>query len=213
MEKLPVKSLPENTPIGDVILPVREDVAFWLGISPVNEQKPCALRVRIETPEDLDAVSGLEWSETLISKPQNYIVSPPQRFLKGIRADSDTLRRFVRVGGGPKTVECHRMLLVLITPKQIGTNRAASARQSPMILHGPSIQSQGLEFEESRIESARPVHEMIIPDKYGPDFWDHEVAASVRAVFVDDDEYARITGKTPPGPLDQSEIYQGWRLP
>lgn len=213
VEKTLAESYRENAPICDVILPIRNNVAFWLGITPVNEDRPCALRVRIEQPDDLDAVSGSAWSQTLMSKPQNYIVSPPQRFLKGMRADSDTVKQFVRVGGGPKAVECHRMLLVLIPPKEIESGRTASTPQSPLILHSHSIHDQGSEFTKSRALPSRSVGEMVISDEYGPDFWDHGRAVSVRVALVGDEEYVRITGKTPPGPLDASEIYQGWRLP
>ena len=59
--------------------------AVWLGFQAVDPAKPATIRVRVDRAVPLDAVTGEAWAEALADEPRNYLVSPPETRLAGIR--------------------------------------------------------------------------------------------------------------------------------
>ena len=67
---------------------VAPDEAVWLGFEAVDPAEPANVRVRLDRPEPLDAVTGGQWDETLSEEPRNYLVCPPDSRLAGVRCES-----------------------------------------------------------------------------------------------------------------------------
>ena len=73
------------SPSGVVVAAVAPGEALWLGFQAVDPAKPATIRVRVDRPEPLDAVTGEEWVEAQTEEPRNYLVSPPETRLVGVR--------------------------------------------------------------------------------------------------------------------------------
>jgi hypothetical protein len=72
-------------PSGSVVAAVAPGEAVWLGFQAVDPAKPATIRVRVDRTEPLDAVTGEEWDDALAEEPRNYLVSPPDTRLAGVR--------------------------------------------------------------------------------------------------------------------------------
>ena len=73
------------SPSGSVVAAVGPGEAVWLGFQAVDPAKPATIRVRVDRTEPLDALTGVEWVDALAEEPRNYLVSPPETRLAGIR--------------------------------------------------------------------------------------------------------------------------------
>ena len=73
------------SPSGSVVAAVAPGEVVWLGFQAVDPAKPATIRVRVNRPEPLDAVTGGEWLDVLAEEPRNFIVSPPETRLTGVR--------------------------------------------------------------------------------------------------------------------------------
>jgi hypothetical protein len=72
-------------PAGSVIAACAPGEAVWLGFQAVNPASPVIVRVRADSPQELDAVTGERWEEGLQNQPRNYLVCPPDSRLVGVR--------------------------------------------------------------------------------------------------------------------------------
>jgi hypothetical protein len=57
----------------------------WLGFQAVNPTSPVIVRVRIDSPRVLDAMTGEPWEDDLREHPRNHLVCPPDSRLVGVR--------------------------------------------------------------------------------------------------------------------------------
>jgi len=73
------------SPSGPVVAAVGPGEAVWLGFQPVDPARPVIVRVRVDRPEPLDAVTGQPWEDGLSDDPRNYLVCPPDSRLTGVR--------------------------------------------------------------------------------------------------------------------------------
>jgi len=76
---------------GGVMLPMYQSEAMWLNFESPRGY-PFALRV---AAGKIDAVTGMEWSEGLKKRDQNYVVVPGQPWLDGFCVEKGTVRQFV----------------------------------------------------------------------------------------------------------------------
>jgi hypothetical protein len=72
---------------GSVLAAVGPGEAVWLGLQPVDAARPALVRVRIDHPEPLDAVTGEPWEDAMSEEPRNYLSCPPDSRLAGVRDD------------------------------------------------------------------------------------------------------------------------------
>ena len=72
-------------PSGPVVAAVASGEAVWLGFQAVDASRPATLRVRLDRAEPLDAVTGERWDDALSNEPRNYLVTPPDSRLTGLR--------------------------------------------------------------------------------------------------------------------------------
>jgi hypothetical protein len=73
------------SPAGSVVAALAPGEAVWLGFQAVDPARPATIRVRVDRAEPLDAVTGGEWLDALAEEPRNYLLSPPETRLAGIR--------------------------------------------------------------------------------------------------------------------------------
>jgi hypothetical protein len=80
-----------ESPSGGVVAGVGPDEAVWLGFQPVESAQPAIVRVRVDGPKPLDAVTGEPWQDGLSDEPHNHLVCPPDYRLTGIRQADGSL--------------------------------------------------------------------------------------------------------------------------
>ena len=87
------------SPSGSVVAAVERGEAIWLGFQAVDPERPATVRVRVDRPEPLDAVTGTPWEEALTDEPRNHLVCPPDSRLTGLRQPAG----YVPVGVGERS--------------------------------------------------------------------------------------------------------------
>jgi hypothetical protein len=188
----------------DLMVAVREDEAIWLGLSAVREDSPCAVRVIVREPREVDAVTGAPPLAELIRGPQNYLVVPPQHAWAGVAADHGVARQFVRTAQSDTDAECHRLQLSVHAAILRVARRASSP---PTRLHHAPPKSGHVDDRRALAVQG------IAADPYGLEVWRSAEPISVTVEFVAPDTYTRHTGKPGPEPLTEDVKYGGWRLP
>lgn len=103
-----------ESPSGAVVAGVGPGEAVWLGFQPVDPARPATVRVRVDGPEPLDAVTGEPWQDGLSDEPHNHLVCPPDYRLTGVRqadgylpfglVDADQRLRVLSYGDSPAVV-------------------------------------------------------------------------------------------------------------
>lgn len=73
------------SPARSVIAACAPGEAVWLGFQAVDAASPVIVRVRVDSPQELDAVTGERWEEGVRDHPRNHLVCPPDSRLVGIR--------------------------------------------------------------------------------------------------------------------------------
>jgi hypothetical protein len=81
----------EVSPSGSVVAAVAPGEAVWLGFQAVDPARPASVRVRLDLPEQLDAITGGPWKKRRTDNPRNYLVCPPDSRLAGVRRDRASL--------------------------------------------------------------------------------------------------------------------------
>jgi hypothetical protein len=74
---------PTATAEEGVVAAVGPGEAVWLGFQPVEPARPAIVRVRVEGPAPLDAVTGEPWEDGLAEEPRNHLTCPPDYQLPG----------------------------------------------------------------------------------------------------------------------------------
>ena len=96
---------------GSVGAAVAPGEAVWLGFQAVDPAQPAILRVRLDLPEQLDAITGGPWEETRTDDPRNYLVCPPDSRLAGVRRTVGSLPFSLdREAAGTEVVEAFSVL-------------------------------------------------------------------------------------------------------
>ena len=186
----------------DILIPVLDDEAVWLGLSAVEDTSPCAVRVIVREPVVIDAVTGAAPIDNLISDPQNYVVVPPQFAVAGVTAGAGIARQFVRVPRSEKEAPCHRLEVVVHAPAHAVSPEAPSAT-SPL-LHHPE-QREGVNVRESK----GFVIQRIVRDPDGVNAWSPAATASLQVAFVMPEIYSQRTGKPRPRTARRSNEVPG----
>jgi hypothetical protein len=78
--------------VGDaVVAALGPGEVVWLGFQAVDRERPAVLRVRLDAPEPLDAVTGERWAPALADEPRNHVVCPPDSRLGVLDAPEFTV--------------------------------------------------------------------------------------------------------------------------
>ncbi|HEX2222445.1 MAG TPA: hypothetical protein VHK06_07950 [Candidatus Limnocylindria bacterium] len=200
----PVAAAPPHL-AADVLVPVHEDEALWLGLEPVEAGAPVALRVEVTAPEQLDAVTGQPPAGDMRRAPQNYLVCPPQRAMDGVQHGPHRARQFVRRARSEAFQEVTSLRLTTI-PGQ--SRKPLPGAAAPRPLRAP-LDARSRSSDGASIG----VPQTIAPDPYQPAEWKLTDAASATVLLVDPGTWSDLTGRPAPPPRTDDDRYRGWRLP
>jgi hypothetical protein len=181
----------------EVLVGIGDDDAFWLGFTAVDASAPAALRVIVDEPAALDAVTGqAAQGGALRDSPQNYVVCPLQRALDGVRVSIDCVAQFVTRAGSRGT--CSLLSVVAVPSRSAIPAMSVSAVASTAPVTTAPCDG---------------IRQAFVRDPYGRDYWDESRAITVHLRIVPPQRYAALTGDPVPEPLDEANTYRGWRLP
>jgi hypothetical protein len=210
----PLVELRKPGAAADLLIPVDDAEAIWLGLEPAVANLPAAVRVQVMAPVAIDAVTGGDWTDELSRAPQNYLVCPPQRSLDGVQAGPGRARQLVRHAGPGMTADsCVEVVLLRITsiPRGQPVSRAEGPSQvGPLHDTDPSV---GGAARRARAGSGTGVPQLILVDPYPLDGWDTDAASSVTVQLADPAVFTALTGRPAPSLVPEADRYLGWRLP
>jgi hypothetical protein len=184
-------ALPIGARKGELVVPLADDEALWLGLSVVRPEVVVAFRVAAAAEAELDAVTGAPWSDELQENPPNYVPVPPMRSIDGVQQGQAIVpfARTLAAAGGFSA-----LYMVAIPSRRIDAgSRSAGTRPLRVPASG------------GRSPSAAP------EPGHGP--WHLERSARAHVTFAPYDAFERKTGRARPPPLSGQSIYRGWRLP
>ena len=212
---------------GGVFLPLYQSEALWLDLS-FNRwlgDYPCAVKV---ATGKINAVSGDPWSDALRSGPQDYLITPEQKWLDGFAVGQGFIRQFVAMplGAGFSAEEqltraaVHGGLQILVCPMKraifevIQPQREAARHRE---VHDSYLPGFGdVMGEEGPTEMALSpgglMRQQIERDPYGLDAWDQSAASRCFVHLVNSQIYAAVNGQAPPHPPLTAEDYAQARM-
>ena len=167
---------------GSLFVPLDDELTFWLGLW-TERGRPHALKVRAGA---LNAVSGRPWDDDeLRADPQNYVVSPPQWAIDGVRHSNGTIRPFSPTRG--LAVSHPPIELTVFGPQPGIPMPEATPPRAPSVLHDVSTPSEPLTSTSG-----------VIPDPWGPSAWTTGARRRAGMYVVSGAEYERLTGRARP---------------
>ncbi len=202
-------------------IPMYQREAMWLSFGG-SDWCPSAVKVDVG---NINAITGKRMHKKLNRTRQNYLVTPDQPWLDGIKAGDGFIRQFVAMPlGGGYTVEEQitgkaeygGMQLIVYAAKE-------GEFQNPY--EGMHRQDRKYHFDTtlcSPIVACSPamglgaggkMEQKIYPDEYGVDVWDTANCAEVYVHIANSSMFERITGEKPPETPISAETYTEYSLP
>lgn len=220
--KFPIKSVAEfsdNLPPtwqgeNSFFIPMYQREALWLGFDGAD-WKPNAVKIAVGR---VNAISGERWNEGLTDQPQNYIVTPNQPWLDGIKVGEGSIRQFVAMPLGlGYTVEAQvrgneefgGIQIVVYEPKP-GKFPDEPPPQSVSVLDTEPLMS--IPFGMG-VGAGGQIQQKIYPDPYGVDTWDTNNYGTVTIHIVNSEQYQQITRCEPPPSRISAATYTEYGLP
>lgn len=203
---------------GGVFIPMYQREAMWIRFM-APHHKPRAIKVGIGK---VCALTGLPWSESLRTHPQDYVVAPTQPWLDGIFAGEGTIRQFVAMPlGMGYTVEGQitgeerfgGVQLKVFDPKpgRFPDHPPVSRARAmmPMACAAPAPSGAG----QMGLAAGGRMKQKIYPDAHGLDTWDPNVCGRVFVHIVNSALWREITGEEPPSTPVTARSYAQHGLP
>lgn len=197
---------------GGAFVPLYQREALWLGFHGTG-WKPNAVTVAIG---GVNALTGESDGPALTGEPQNYLVTPLQPWLDGIKTGRGSVRQFVAMPlGQGYTVEAaltgeerHGGIQVTVFEPRPGRfpqtpPRASDAAAGPMRSRSPAM----------GVGAGGAMRQRVYPDPHGVDAWDPDSFGSVMVHIVDSRRYREITGEEPPPTPVDTAAYTTRGLP
>jgi hypothetical protein len=192
-----------------VFIPMYQREAMWLNFHAAH-WRPNALKVAVGK---VNALSGEPYDQTLTTRAQDYVVTPPQPWLDGINAGAGFIKQFVAMPLGSGTTiegqitgsETHGGLqLVCFDPKP-----GRFPEQPPVVRRAradfamPACAPAAAGCAEMGLAAGGRMRQQIYPDPYGIDTWDQDNYGRVFVHIVNSTQWTRITGEPLPStPVD-----------
>ena len=200
---------------GGVFLPMYQREAMWLSFGGA----PRALKIGVGK---VCAISGERWTDRLVKKPQNYVVTGVQPWLDGIASGKGTIRQFVAMPlGMGYTVEAQvtgeekhgGVQLQVFSPKPGklppwgGPYRASGGApgaamemcaQAPMPPACAAPSPRRASAGAMGIAAGGRMKQKIYPDPHGIGTWDQTERTRVFVHIVNSELWREITGEEPP---------------
>ncbi len=210
---------------GGVFLPMYQREAMWLRFSG-EFWKPRAVKVAVGK---VCAITGLPWSDSLRSDPQDYLVTPPQPWLDGICVGRGEIRQFVAmplglgytVEGQVTGEETHGGLQLRVFEAHAGLfrkpgtwslgsrgARRASDRDSMRCAMPPPTAAGSM-----GLAAGGRMRQELYPDPHGLGAWDPSNSGRAFVHLVDSMLWREITGENPPATPVTAKSYAKAGLP
>ncbi|MBX3229167.1 MAG: hypothetical protein KIT84_18905 [Labilithrix sp.] len=206
---------------GGVFLPMYQREAMWISFAG-EHWKPRAVKVGLGK---VCALTGERWKDGLSSRPQNYLVTPPQPWLDGIAVKKGIIRQFVAMPLGlGYTVEGQvtgdesvgGLQLQVFEPKpgrfpneppeRLWRAGFGGAPCMPMCAAPAPGGAMGL-------AAGGRMKQSIYPDPHGIDAWDPARTSRVFVHIVSSELWREITGEEPPASPITARDYAQHGLP
>lgn len=218
---------------GGVILPMWQAEAMWIRFSSwtpgLSPEFPVAIKI---AAGKINAVTGEAWRPGLHREPQDYMVSPDQRWLDGFAIEKGVIRQFVAMPlGNGYSVEEQLTgeaewggLQISVAPlkesvwKRKRAEWEAAAERRPH-LRGFNEQKRGALYSVSRqatpmaLAAGGRMIQDIYEDTFDVDDWDIASADRVFVTLVHAKDWKEITGKSPPNEPPTARDYSEAGLP
>ncbi|MGB7923947.1 MAG: hypothetical protein WCF57_11940 [Pyrinomonadaceae bacterium] len=210
---------------GGVFIPLYQREALWLGFQAMD-WKPNAVKVGVG---GVNAVTGGPWGVALREDEADYMVSPPQLWLDGIKSGPGRIRQFVAAPlNQGLTVEAQVMgadtfggiQIVVFEPRPgIFPDEAPPPPEivpmgGPFGLGGmgapPGAQAAP---QELGIAAGGSIEQKIYPDPYGVETWDADNYGALWVHLVNSEQFRAITGRKPPATPITAKTYTEYGLP
>jgi hypothetical protein len=185
-----------------VMASVGDDEAFWIAFQSIAPGSRSAVRICIEAPTSLDAVTGGPCKTGLARHPQNYVVVPPQFAMDGMALGTREARLFVARATDPSEITCSRLRCTAYV--QHGRYPPAPVPKRVHPLRDPSRSAPD--------DPGELIRKRIAPDESEAQ-WQAVAPISVSITFVDPIEFSARGGRPAAGPLDSAARYSGRRFP
>jgi hypothetical protein len=187
------------------LVPMHRQEAAWLQFS-AKQSGPRAVKIGVGA---IDALTGLEWNETLRASPQNYIVCPYQPWVDGFKVGPALVRQFVAVPlQAGLTVE-HQ----LTGEDTAGIRIACFAPKAATLAHRPLPRQMANRNRELGVGAGGWIKQRIYPDPLGFETWESTPSKVIRIYLIEAGEYRKITGETAPPSTIDAETYNRFGLP
>jgi hypothetical protein len=205
---------------GGIFIPMYQREALWLNFSG-RYWRPNAVKVAVGK---INALTGKAWDQKLSGEVQDYMVSPPQPWLDGIKTGKDTIRQFVAMPlGMGYTVEAQLtgkeefggIQIIVYEPKQgifpdEEPPRHREIEDEIMFCMAPAYSAAGAEMG---IAAGGQMEQTIYEDDHGVDTWDENNFGRLYIHIVNSMDFREITGKEPPATPISAKTYAEHGLP
>ena len=207
---------------GGVFIPMYQREAMWLSFGG-SDWCPSAVKVAVG---NINAITGKRMHKKLNRTRQNYLVTPDQPWLDGIKAGDGFIRQFVAMPlGGGYTVEEQitgkaeygGMQLIVYAAKEGEFEEPEPElylRQDMEACYSPESYSPLVACSPAMgLGAGGKMEQKIYPDEYGVDVWDTANCAEVYVHIANSSMFERITGEKPPQSPISAETYTEYGLP
>ncbi len=210
---------------GGVFLPLYQSEALWVHFDDfitllrLEARYPCAIKV---ASGKINALSGQPWCNGLSADPQDYVVSPGQKWLDGFNVGSGLIRQFVAMPlGAGYTVEEqlthiaeHGGLQLAVYPMRASVYQQLEAERERLMasLRGKPRIRYGIDAEVG-LANGGLLRQTIEKDPYGMDAWDQDQGVRCYVHLLNSEQYLAVTGEPCPRRPFSAQDYAQHGLP
>jgi hypothetical protein len=199
---------------GGVVFPIQQAEAVWINFTSYGY--PFAIKI---ASGKINAVTGEPWGFGLNRTPQDYVVSPRQRWLDGFCVGKGLVRQFVAMplGKGYSVEEQITKegvwggLQIVAYPMKPEIYREREevticVAESPPFLHSQDILDMGL-------APGGRVNQEIFEDEWLLSDWDQRSGQRCFIAMLNGDDWQRVSGEPIPGSPISAKTYSSAGLP
>ena len=197
---------------GRPVIPLRQGEAMWLAFGG-DDWHPNAVQVAVG---GVNAVTGDGFDDSGLSgRPQNYLVTPDQLWLDGIKSGEGVVRQFVAAPlGTGVTVEGQVSGTESRGGIQLRVFDAKPGRFPDEAPPDPGFEGMFLPMAAPMgVAAGGKMRQRIHPDPHGLDAWDTDRCGEVDVRIVNSEEFAALTGQDPPPTPVTAKLYTDHGFP
>lgn len=208
---------------GGIIMPMWQAEAMWLDFtSPTHAgSSGYPFAIKIATGK-INAITGEEWTSSLTSQPQDYMVLPTQPWLDGYCVEKGVIRQFVAMplGEGFTAEEQltgdakHGGLQILVFPmkREIYERDYLKEVKQNLLARMPSLEEK-LSPSQMGLAPGGKMKQDIYEDNYGYNAWEQSHSSRCFMTILNALSWTQVTGENPPTPPITARQYKDAHIP